>query len=357
MKKSKISFSILLCTLVISSCKKDNTPPGPSANYGLTSTLAGSGSTGNADGTGTAASFNYPCGISLDAAGNLYVGDRFNHKVRKVTPAGVVTTFAGSGVVGGTDGTGAAASFNHPWGTVVDGAGNVYVTELYGQRIRKITPAGVVTTFAGSGVAGSADGTGTAATFNYPSGIVMDASGNLFVADEINNKIRKITSAGVVTTFAGSGVAGAADGTGTAATLSFPVGLAIDASGNLYVGEEGNDNIRKITPTGVVTTFAGTGSEGAVDGVGTAASFRNPWGVGVDASGNVYVGDTYNSKIRKITPAGVVTTFVGTGIPGGTEGIGTLAQVSFPVGIAFNSSGDMYVAEENGHRIRKIIAH
>jgi sugar lactone lactonase YvrE len=239
----------------------------------------------------------------------------------------------------------------------VDPAGNLFVTELYGSRIRKITPAGVVTTFAGSGVQGSADGTGTAATFNYPSGIAIDGSGNLFVADELGNIIRKITPGAVVSTFAGSGIQGSANGTGTAATFHFPVGLAIDAAGNLYVGEEGNDNIRKITPAGVVTTLAGAGTEGHADGTGAAASFRNPWGLGVDGVGNVYVGDTYNSLIRRITPAGVVTTFAGNAVPGAIEGKGILASFSGPIGIVFNSSGDMYVADMYNHKIRKIIAH
>jgi len=356
MKTMKIQLAIITCTLVIASCKKDSTPTGPSADYGQTSTLAGSGTIGSADGTGAAATFNYPIGLGIDAAGNVYIADRFNHKVRKMTPAGVVTTLAGSGVSGGADGTGAAASFDNPWGIVVDPSGNVYVTELYGSRIRKITPAGVVTTFAGSGVAGSADGTGTAATFNYPSGIVMDASGNLFVADGVGHKIRKITPAAVVTTFAGSGVAGSANGTGTAATFKLPFGLAIDAAGNLYVGEEGNYDIRKITPAGVVTTLAG-GTQGSTDGTGAAASFNDPWGLTVDAAGNIIVADTYSHKIRKITSAGVVTTIAGTGIPGSTEGKGILASFNFPNGIVFNSSGDLYVADQSNHKIRKIILH
>ncbi len=356
MKTMKIPVTIISLTLLIASCKKDNTTPGPSADYGQTSTLAGSGSIGSADGTGAAASFNYPVGLGIDASGNVYVADRFNHKVRKMTPAGVVTTLAGSGVPGGVDGTGAAASLDNPWGIVVDPSGNLYVTELYGSRIRKITPAGAVTTFAGSGVQGSTDGTGTAATFNYPSGIVMDASGNLFVADGVGHKIRKITPAGVVTTFAGSGAPGSANGTGTAASFKLPFGLAIDAAGNLYVGEEGNFDIRKITPAGVVTTLAG-GTQGSADGTGAAASFQDPWGLTVDAAGNIIVADTYSHKIRKITSAGVVTTIAGTGVPGSAEGKGILASFNFPNGIVFNSSGDLYVADQSNHKIRKIILH
>jgi sugar lactone lactonase YvrE len=206
MKTLKIAFAAMTSTLLIVSCKKDDdNPPGPSADYGLTSSLAGNGAIGSADGTGAAASFNYPINIAMDASGNMYVADRFNGKIRKITPAGVVTSLAGGGA-GSSDGTGAAAGFQSPWGIVTDPAGNLYVTELYGNKVRKVTPAGVVTTIAGSGAQGSADGTGAAASFDYPSGIVMDGSGNLFVADALNRKIRKVTTAGVVTTFAGSGV-------------------------------------------------------------------------------------------------------------------------------------------------------
>ncbi len=210
-------------------------------------TFAGFGTIGSIDGTGTASTFNNPNGVTVDSFGNVYVADTSNNIIRKITPAGVVTTFAGSGTVGSTDGTGTASSFYSPVGVAVDSTGNVYVAERYNHKIRKITPAGIVTTFAGSGIAGSINDTGTAAFFNRPYGVTVDSTGNVYVADSVNNQIRKITTAGVVTTFAGSGTAGSADGTGTAASFYSPVGVAVDSTGNVYVADTVNNKIRKIT--------------------------------------------------------------------------------------------------------------
>ena len=212
-------------------------------------TFAGSGSAGSADGTGTAASFYKPSGVAVDGSGNVYVAEYYNHLIRKITSAGVVTTLAGSGSAGSANGTGTAASFYRPYGVAVDGNGNVYVADYYNHLIRKITSAGVVTTLAGSGSQGSADGTGTAASFYNPSGVAVDGSGNVYVADRSNHLIRKITSADVVTTLAGSGSQGSANGTGTAASFTLPYGVAVDASGNVYVADSGNNLIRKIATT------------------------------------------------------------------------------------------------------------
>jgi sugar lactone lactonase YvrE len=268
--------------------------------YGLTSTLAGDGSADSVDGTGTAASFNNPWGVATDASGNVYVADQGNNIIRKITAAGVVTTLAGSGSAGSVDGTGTAASFFAPTGIATDASGDVYVADQGNHKIRKITAAGIVTTLAGSGSAGAAEGTGTAASFSYPFGVATDASGNVYVADRGNHKIRKITAAGVVTTLAGSGSAGSTDGTGTAASFNNPAGVATDASGNVYVADRGNHKIRKITAAGIVTTLAGSGSAGSADGTGTAASFNQPSSVATDVSGNVYVSDWNIHKIRKI---------------------------------------------------------
>ena len=184
-------------------------------------------------------------GVAVDSSGNVYVADNLNFLIRKITPAGVVTTFAGSGVSGSDNGT--AASFNMPTGIAVDSSGNVYVTDGTTLSIRKITPAGVVTTFAGSGTSGVADGTGTAASFNLPMSIAVDSSGNLYVPDMINSLMRKITPAGVVTTLAASGTAGSTNGIGTAASFASPYGIAADSSGNLYVTDKENVLVRKIT--------------------------------------------------------------------------------------------------------------
>jgi sugar lactone lactonase YvrE len=320
---------------------------------GTVTTFAGSGTSGSTDATGTAASFSFPSGVAIDAGGNVYVADVVNQKIRKITPAGVVTTFAGSGASGSTDATGTAASFGDPYGIAVDASGNVYVADQSNHKIRKITSAGVVTTFAGSGSQGSTDGTGTAASFNYPLGVAVDAVGNVYVADRGNNKIRKITPAGTVTTLAGNGVQGSTDATGTAASFYYPYGVAVDAGGNVYVADQSNHKIRKITPAGVVTTLAGSGSQGSTDAMGTAASFIYPLGVAVDAGGNVYVADGGNHKIRKITPTGTVTTFAGSGSIGSTDGTGTAASFYYPTGVAIGTGGNMYVADRYNHKIRK----
>ena len=272
----------------------------PQANQSVVTTLAGSGVAGYADGTGSAAQFNSPSGVAVDSAGTVYIADSYNNSIRKITPAGVVTTLAGSGTYGFADGTGTAARFDHPFGVAVDSSGTVYITDSYNNSIRKITPAGVVTTLAGSGAYGFTDGTGSAAQFNSPSGVAVDSSGTVYVADQFNHRIRKITPAGVVTTLAGSGTAGFADGTGSAAQFNYPTGVAVDSAGTVYVADVNNQRIRKITPAGVVTTLAGSGVGGFADGTGGAAQFNLPQGVAVDSSGAVYVGDTNNNRIRKI---------------------------------------------------------
>jgi sugar lactone lactonase YvrE len=318
----------------------------------MVTTLAGSGVAGYTNGTGTAAQFNYPYGIAVDASGSVYVADSNNSRIRKITPSGVVTTLAGS-TYGYANGTGTAARFSYPSGVAVDAAGTVYVADTYNNRIRKITPAGVVTTLAGSGTAGYADGTGTAAQFNYPFSVAIDATGTVYVADTSNHRIRKITPAGVVTTFAGS-AQGYTNGTGTAAQFNSPIGVAVDAAGTVYVADRINHRLRKITPAGVVTTFAGSGTAGYTNGTGTAAQFNYPYGIAVDVAGTVYVADRINHRIRKITPAGVVTTLAGSGTVGYTNGDGTAAQFYSPYCVAVDAAGTVYVADSSNQRIRKI---
>jgi len=322
-------------------------------NRAIVTTFAGSGTAGATNGTGTSASFNFPGGVAADSVGNVYVSEQTGQRIRRITPAGVVTTLAGSGTAGATNGTGTNASFNAPFGLTVDSAGNVYVAEIDNRRIRKITPAGVVTTLAGNGTNGSSDLTGTNATFGSPTAVAADSAGNIYVADQTNHRIRKITPAGVVTTIAGS-TQGYANGTGTNATFWYPYGVALDSMGNLYVTDVSNQRIRKITPAGVVTTFAGSGSNGFADGTGTNASFYYPQGIGVDSAGNVYVSDFNNFRIRKISPAGVVTTLAGSATIGSTNGTGTNATFFYTQGVTVDQGGIVYVADQNNQRIRKI---
>src|ERR1043166_5434592 len=322
-------------------------------------TLAGAARIGSDDGTGSAARFLYPSGVATDSSGNVYVADTENHTIRKITPAGVVTTLAGMvGIIGSTDGAGSAAGFDCPSGVATDSSGNVYVADTHNRTIRKITAAGVVTTLAGlAGNIGCDDGTGSAARFELPSGVATDSSGNVYVADTHNSTIRKITPAGVVTTLAGlAGITGSDDGTGSAARFNWPSGVATDTSGNVYVADGRNHTIRKITPAGVVTTLAGlAGSSGSADGTGSAARFYGPSGVATDSSGTVYVADSGNHTIRKITPAGVVTTLAGlAGSSGSADGTGNEAQVDHPSGVATDSSSNVYVADYGNNTIRKI---
>jgi sugar lactone lactonase YvrE len=319
---------------------------------GVVTTLAG-GALGYADGTGSSASFNGPGGVAVDSSGTVYVADTWNNRIRKVTPAGVVTTLAGSGTAAFADGTGTAASFFRPNGVAVDGSGNLVVADGSNCRIRRVTPAGVVTTIAGSGVFGYADGAAAAAAFNVPYGVAVDASGNVFVADTGNNRIRKVTPAGAVTTLAGSGFQGTTDGPGSTATINYPRAVAVDGSGNVWVVDD-TSLVRKVTPAGVVSTFAGTGAMGGADGTGTAAAFSTPWGIAVDGAGNLYVADTTNNRIRKVSPAAVVTTLAGSGTAGAVNGTGTAASFYLPAGVAADRFGNVYVADTYNNRIRKI---
>src|SRR5882762_9201461 len=244
--------------LFLAACGRGGVETGPVPSLAL---FAGDmKSNGDADGVGAAARFDGLQSVASDSAGNVYVADSNNNTIRRITPAGEVTTFAGTaGLSGSTDATGAAARFNSPRGVATDSAGNVYVADTLGYTIRKITPGGEVTTLAGTaGAFGATDATGAAARFNSPTGVATDGAGNVYVADWLDHAIRKITPAGVVTTFAGkAGAVGSADGTGPKARFFSPTDVAVDGAGNVYVADWGNDTIRRITPAGAVSTLAG----------------------------------------------------------------------------------------------------
>ena len=288
--------------------------------------------------------FYAPQGVAVDGAGNLYVAEGDNYTIRRITPSHVMATLAGLARTPGTvDGDGSDARFSILRGVAVDGTGNIFVTDSY--TVRKITPSGTVITFCGkSGASGSVDAMGNKARFSVPAGLAVDSAGNVYVADIYT--IRKITPAGMVSPLAGTVKhAGGANGAGVSARFSDQAkGVAVDSAGNVYVADSGNNSIRKITPSGLVSTLAGQD-----------ARFYHPRGIAVDSTGNVYVADTDNNTIRRITPAGVVTTLAGAaGQSGNANGTGSSARFNHPQAITMDGRGNLYVADTGNQTIRRM---
>ena len=336
-----------------------NVPP---AIYSNVTAYAGGGAPGNTNGVNPLSdSFNTPTGVAADAGGNIYVADLNNNIIRKISAgtngkAGAVSTFAGNGTVGKSNGPGTTiATFNKPYDVVTDAAGNIYVSDFGNNIIRKITPGGQVTTFAGSGTASLNDGPAATAGFNGPAGLAIDASGNIYVADSGNNAIREISPAGMVITIAGNGSAGFNNAKGVSATYNDPTGLGVDATGNVFVADAGNNLIREISPAGVISTFAGSsGVSGNTDGTGTGALFNSPRDVKVDGTGNLYVTDYNNNTIRKITPAGVVTTVAGNGEQGNADAIGTAASFNHVTGLTTDANGNLFIGDTGNNEVREV---
>lgn len=368
---------------------------------GVATTLAGrAGFWGSSDGTGAAARFRSPDDVAVDGAGNVYVTDSANHTIRKITPAGVVTTIAGVvGEYGNNDGPALSARFDAPFGIAVDAAGtriyvtdgdsrirkitggnvstvtstgafteprhltigadgNVYFTMKSCQCVQKMTPAGATSLFAGtSGVPGSADGGPGTGTFSTPDGLAFGADGYLYVADSGNHKIRRVDASGVISTVAGNGTNGHVDGAALSASFSWPADVAFTTSGALIIAEDANATLRRLE-AGNVTTWVGVPGPtfGAVDATGDAARFRRPYAIAFDAAGNLIVADGANHIIRKVTSAGVTTTIAGSaGVPGTQNGDAlTTARFFWPAGLALDPSGNIYVSDQNNHTIRKI---
>lgn len=325
----------------------------------VVSTFAGAADLpGSADGPAGEARLRRPSGIWIDKAGTMYVCDSENATIRKVDAAGVVSTVAGSpGNFGSADGPGAQATFWFPHSVVTDSAGNIFVADLK-HTIRKIDPTGVVSTYAGAaGIIGFVDGPGAQARFHQPEGVATDSAGNVYVADSGNNAIRKITPDGMVSTLAASpsldeGIGGA----DIATVIASPIGITVDSAGSVIVANAGGGTVLKVGPTGEVSLLAGAFAlHGSVDGRAADARFNDPFAVASDTAGNVYVSDLFNQTIRKISLDGMVSTVAGAaGSPGESDGTGEEARFNNPWGIAIDAAGDIFVADMDNHTIRKI---
>jgi uncharacterized protein YjdB len=337
------------------------TTPAPLAVYNI-STYAGTGTLGFSGDGGAASSaqFSYPYAVAVTSAGTVYVADQVNNRIRKITSTGIISTIAGNGTYGNTGDGGAAtaATLANPQGVAVDAAGNVYVADYGNNRIRKISTTGIITNFAGSGT-GVDGGAATAADVYHPSAVAVDASGNVYIAETGNNRVRKVNTSGIISTVAGTGVSGFSGdgGSATAAKLSSPFGVSTDASGNVYIADLGNNRIRKVSG-GVISTVAGTGVAGfsGDGGAATSAAINTPYGMTLDASGNMYICDYNNFRIRRVSSTGVISTIAGTGTAtyGGDGGLATLADLNRPTGIAVDASGNIYIADNNNQRVRKL---
>jgi sugar lactone lactonase YvrE len=302
--------------------------------------------------------FTAAVGIVSDASGNLFVSDQEDHVIWQVSPTKQVTLLAGSrGIAGSADGQGSGAQFRNPGCLAFDPAGNLVVADTGNHTIRKIAPDGTVTTLAGSpGNPGTADGVGPLARFNAPYGIAVNATGGVYISDSQNHTIRFMAVDGTVSTYAGTpGAPGQSNGAAGSALFNQPNGLALGPDGTLYVSDYGNSCIRMINPNAQVSTVAGqAGTPGYFDATGTASLFSQPVGIALDASGNLWVADTHNHAIRRITPAGVVNAVAGSGLAGNADGTGATALFDFPCGIASTPSGSLVVADTSNHLLRLV---
>jgi len=328
-------------------------------NAQLVTTVAGQPEiAGATDGPAFDATFNNSHGLAIGQNGTVYVADRWNHTIRKIELDGTVSTLAGTpGISGDQDGNHSTALFNEPWGLCVGAFGNIWVADTRNNKVRKITPEGMVTTFAGSGNYGTSNGMGTAATFGNPTGIEMDSIGNIFVADHLTHIIRKIDPLGFVSTLAGKPYQmGDSDGFGNQASFRRPYGLTLDNDGNILVADEWNHKIRRITPEGLVSTVAGTGVVGHQNGIALTSEFNYPWDITVDSLGNIFVADGYNYIIRKITPEGQVSTYAGSlEVTGATDGEGTNATFSGATAIDYSPvTKELYIGDAYNNLVRKI---
>lgn len=327
--------------------------------------FAGTGTVGFSGDGGPAisAQLNAPYRTALDASGSLIISDFLNHRIRKVNSSGIITTIAGSTQgYSGDGGSATLAQFNAPSGVAIDLSGNIYVTDYGNNVVRMINTSGIISTIVGNGTAGfSGDGgNATLATLTNPYGITIDATGNLYIADTYNSRIRKITPSGTITTIAGTNSVGFSGdgGLGVNASLNLPQEVAVDLSGNIYIADSQNHRIRKINTSGVISTIAGNGVNGfSGDGSpATSAQLDTPVGVSIDGSGNIYIADLVNQRIRKINSLGIISTIAGNGTIGnsGDGGAANLCQFSYPSGVTTDGLGNLFICDASNDRVREI---
>lgn len=347
----KKNLSLFIIAIAFMACK---------SNSPQVTTYAGNGAAGAANGKASEASFLNPMGLAADSNGNVFVADSRNNMIRKISADGIVTTLAGSGKEGSADGNASSASFFFPVAVAAGPDGNVYVADTHNSVIRKITPAGIVSTIAGQLTPATKDHPDSLQRLDNPYGIAVGKDGTVYFTDWERNMVRKISPDGKMSIVAGGTDPGSKDGIGQSASLYLPEGVAIDEKGNLYIADTYNNMIRKIDPKGMVTTLAGKPAKkgkhntGSKDGKGPAASFSKPCGIAVDKQGNVYVADVGNNKIRKVTQDGTVTTFAGTGLRGDENGTAGRATFNRPFGVAVDKNGNIYVADYQNNMVRKI---
>jgi trimeric autotransporter adhesin len=333
---------------------------------GIITTVAGNGTGGYSGdgGVATSAQLNSPYDVFVDGVGNIYIADGINNRIRKVDTAGIINTVAGNGANGysGDGGAATSAALGSPSGVFVDGVGNIYIADGINNRIRKVDTAGIITTVAGNGGFGySGDGgAATNAQLNTAARVSVDNSGVIYIADRNNRRLRKVDGAGTISTIVGNGTAGYSGdgGAATSAQLSTPYGVAVDAAGNVYLADRSNHIVRKVDSSGAISTVAGSGGFGysGDGGAATNAEMRYPHGVAVDGAGNIYIADVTNHSIRKVDSAGNISTVAGTGTDGysGDGGAATSAELASPTGVSVDGSGNLYIADSNNHRVRKV---
>ncbi|QMW00872.1 NHL repeat-containing protein [Spirosoma foliorum] len=335
---------------------------------GIITTVAGNGRSDPFEagdgGPATAASLIGPTGIALDAAGNLYIADFYNNRIRKVSTSGIITTVAGDGNrnFNGDGGVATRASLYNPTGVAVDAAGNIYIADQGNCRIRKIDANGIITTIAGNNSRGfSGDGgVATAASLNNPTSVIVDEYGNIYITDSVNQRVRRVSTDGIITTVVGNGLRRSTGdgGLATEASLNNPVSTAFDNNGNLYIALQDGHQIRKVSSDGIITTVAGNGyiSFSGDGGLATSASLYNPFGVTTDSSDNLYITDLFNRRIRKVSPDGIITTVAGNGNAGfsGDGGLATATTLNGVYNMIVDAAGNLYMADSFNHRVRKV---